>query len=182
MTATPPPSSTSPPPPASPSSWSAWRPHIRTTLAILCAIICIAAVIAWITSYLPPLVVFGSWRGSFLVAGMGITQETFDNYATYGHGQTLGGEMGSYFGNAYYHFLGFAYTGGLHPRLGWFRIIAIPYWFIVLLTAIQPIRWWRRRRLLRHRHAQGRCPGCGYDLTGTPGRCPECGWRNPLAA
>jgi hypothetical protein len=127
MTATPPPSSTPPPPPsppspspsppASPSPWSVWRPHIRTTLAILCAIACIAALIAWIGSYLPPLVVFGSWRGSFLVAGMGITQETFDTYATYGHGQTLGGEMGSYFGNVYYHFLGFAYTAACIP--GW---------------------------------------------------------------
>jgi hypothetical protein len=28
---------------------------------------------------------------------------------------------------------------------------------------------------IRHRHAPGHCPRCGYDLAGITARCPECG-------
>jgi hypothetical protein len=53
--------------------------------------------------------------------------------------------------------------------------IRIPYWPVVIASAVLPLIWfhgWRRRRAERH---IGRCPTCGYDLRGTPDRCPECG-------
>ena len=56
-----------------------------------------------------------------------------------------------------------------------YRLIAVPYWFLGLLTlvplAAQRLAAMRRARLLR----RGVCPLCGYDLRATPDRCPECG-------
>jgi hypothetical protein len=56
-----------------------------------------------------------------------------------------------------------------------YRLIAVPYWFIGLLTllplASRRLAAIRRARLLR----RGVCPSCGYDLRATPDRCPECG-------
>lgn len=53
----------------------------------------------------------------------------------------------------------------------------VPLWMPLILFAAYPciafirgpMRHYRRKR-------RGRCPTCGYDLTGnTSGRCPECG-------
>jgi len=43
--------------------------------------------------------------------------------------------------------------------------------------------WGRRAaKALLRRMAAGRCPSCGYDLTGNvSGRCPECGTEVPAA-
>ncbi len=51
--------------------------------------------------------------------------------------------------------------------------IAIPCWFLFLLTAAPTaLLWWLDRRRIRPTH----CQRCGYDLTGNvSGRCPECG-------
>jgi hypothetical protein len=59
----------------------------------------------------------------------------------------------------------------------------ITYWAGVLLfgflvNALQlHLNYRRARGLLREElRAAGRCPGCGYDLTGNlTGVCPECG-------
>jgi hypothetical protein len=40
-------------------------------------------------------------------------------------------------------------------------------WLSGLVLAGAGRRWWRRRR--------GRCPACGYDLSGSSTVCPECG-------
>jgi hypothetical protein len=62
-----------------------------------------------------------------------------------------------------------------HPRLQ--RNYVLPHWFLLLLTAVPPAVWWRRKRYERRlaRLAVGLCPECGYDLRATPDRCPECG-------
>ena len=58
------------------------------------------------------------------------------------------------------------------------RVLILPYWLPVLLTALLPA-WaalhWRRARRTASRLRGGLCPQCGYDLRATPGRCPECG-------
>lgn len=60
----------------------------------------------------------------------------------------------------------------------WKTAIDLPYWFLAILFLMLPSRqfWLAMRR--RQRVLSGLCPGCGYDLRGTPQRCPECGWTD----
>jgi hypothetical protein len=58
------------------------------------------------------------------------------------------------------------------------RMLMIPLWAvwgISALAARSALRGEFRARAARKFLEQGRCPGCGYDLRGTPERCPECG-------
>jgi hypothetical protein len=58
-------------------------------------------------------------------------------------------------------------------------LINIPYWAVVLSTAILPLHWvgkkWRRARRIMN----NQCLGCGYDLRASKDRCPECGTAIP---
>jgi hypothetical protein len=55
------------------------------------------------------------------------------------------------------------------------RVYAVPWWFIMFVTAIMPSIAFLRWRSSRRRHRTGLCMHCGYDLRATPDRCPECG-------
>jgi hypothetical protein len=48
-----------------------------------------------------------------------------------------------------------------------------------VLFALLPAGWFTvwciRVYRRRHRHLEGHCQNCGYDLRATPDRCPECG-------
>jgi hypothetical protein len=56
-----------------------------------------------------------------------------------------------------------------------FRIIGLPYWFIVLLAVVPPAVFVARRWRTARRRRSNACVHCGYDLRATPDRCPECG-------
>jgi hypothetical protein len=58
-------------------------------------------------------------------------------------------------------------------RQGWRA--GAPFWFLVVLTAILPIKYLLRRRRISRSRSSGQCQVCGYDLRATPNRCPECG-------
>ena len=64
---------------------------------------------------------------------------------------------------------------GLHASLApdfRYYLFVVPYWIILVLSAIIPLRALLRRR----RSVEGGCQNCSYDLTGnTSGVCPECG-------
>jgi hypothetical protein len=68
----------------------------------------------------------------------------------------------------------------LRGHWGHWGHVAAPYWFVVLLAAFMPVRWFGRWRRGRYRLAHNLCSDCGYDLRTMPDRCPECG-AVPLA-
>ena len=56
---------------------------------------------------------------------------------------------------------------------GWF--LQFPIWFVAAAAALVLGPMWFVGRKVRRWRDAGRCPSCGYDLTGTTGPCPECG-------
>jgi hypothetical protein len=74
--------------------------------------------------------------------------------------------------------LGFRWHAGEMEGGTRWRWVGVPYWPLVLLTALPPAAWTTahlRRRRTRRRRRAGLCARCSYDLRATPGRCPECG-------
>jgi hypothetical protein len=68
---------------------------------------------------------------------------------------------------------------GADPRLAYFRVLTVPSWLLLTMTALLPALWSvvtvrtiRRRRLAARGHL---CRKCGYDLRASVERCPECG-------
>jgi hypothetical protein len=57
--------------------------------------------------------------------------------------------------------------------VGW--MIRIPWWPIILLTGILPVKSLAGFVTRARPHRRGYCRNCGYDLRATPDRCPECG-------
>jgi hypothetical protein len=57
------------------------------------------------------------------------------------------------------------------------RAMTVPHWFIALVFALFPARWFMhvRRERRRRLRAKGLCVACGYDLRASAERCPECG-------
>jgi hypothetical protein len=145
---------------------------VTTTLAILSALLCVTAVLFWVRSYLPPHTYFVPAGGRLLIASVNVSDEVMGGQ---GGADVIVRSMSRNANNTYAHLLGFAYMRGTYGYFGGFQIIAIPFWFIVLATAIGPVLWWREVRRRRKRLSSGKCAGCGYDLRGTPERCPECG-------
>ena len=86
----------------------------------------------------------------------------------------------------YVRFLGFEFYDAdasaelidiLMPGLKSVQAVVIPYWIIVIPTALPPL-WWllRGRRSSKHyRRKHGLCLQCGYDIRGSTNACPECG-------
>ena len=72
------------------------------------------------------------------------------------------------------HFAGFWYESHSTPNAR-ITAVALPAWFLLLLTAIGPVLWLRRRLRTGRQYPVGHCARCGYDLRATPTRCPECG-------
>jgi hypothetical protein len=158
---------------------------------VLSLVLCVVTMAAWVRSYRARDVVWWSWANPRLQLAMstyrgglfaGVMTPLVGNDAQFRPGfewkrwapesyAEANGKQRTFFnrfGFALDYFQGTAKTT---------RLLACPYWFIMLLTAILPAArlagWRRRARRLRMR--PGLCPHCGYDCRATPDRCPECG-------
>jgi hypothetical protein len=69
----------------------------------------------------------------------------------------------------------YRYDGAGKARGTTFRVLVVPYWFLLVATAAAPAYWVMVTRRRRRRVVAGMCAGCGYDLRVSTGRCPECG-------
>ena len=156
------------------------RRHLPMFLAVVSLILCLYALAGWVRSYLGEAVLIGSLHGCL---GMGSVDAS--------HGfirQVLGDASDDQFmrelegmASTVHRQLGFAYLkGDVNGASYW--IVEVPYWLIVGLTTILPLRLWMQHRRRKARVRAGQCLGCGYDLRATPnGRCPECGMEAATA-
>ncbi len=71
--------------------------------------------------------------------------------------------------------LGFSSTSGKMFGTIKYHFLSIPFWFLLLLTAIATALLFRARRRLSRRSKLGHCLSCGYDLRESKDKCPECG-------
>lgn len=53
--------------------------------------------------------------------------------------------------------------------------ITIPLWWPMTICAVSSAALFYDDRRSRRWTREGRCVGCGYDLSGASGKCPECG-------
>ena len=77
---------------------------------------------------------------------------------------------------------GMIFTIAGYASLAVGRLLGLPGWFYIFPVVISAAAGIVAARgswalsVRRHRRSLGRCPDCGYDLTGnTSGVCPECG-------
>jgi hypothetical protein len=153
-------------------------------LTVLSLLLCIAAGVLWVRSYLrtdtvcvvrrPHLLYCETSRGALAVAwhtGVPLTSEPVIQAAAE-HGWAWEVTPGRDAYRGIRRTLGFAWfyaaTGGTAER-----VVHVPLAALIAAAACLPAaraasRWRRRRR-------SGVCARCGYDLRATPERCPECG-------
>jgi hypothetical protein len=163
------------------------RRWIPLALALVFVVLFLMTLYSWARSYLPRHLTIEADAGRvFLVFWEGGNSQTpqFDPGERYGPRpgriwQSLRGSATRVTPD--WEVMGFGTVGGRRQNHT-VRLVAIPCWFLALLTAGGSVACgvfaWRQRRRLR----SGQCVSCGYDLRATPeaggelvSRCPECG-------
>ena len=74
-----------------------------------------------------------------------------------------------------WQWLGFGFAEGRTPSIPQIRMVAIPFWFIVVVAGTVPGAWVAGQARRRKRAREHCCLKCGYDLRASGERCPECG-------
>jgi hypothetical protein len=133
-----------------------------------------------------------SWRGSVVVqvgrmerpaAGEAAAREPAPRPADYDrwHRRPATSPMDPWsarfagFGYAEYGYTFGPSVGAYAPTSVYNRVVMVPWYAIILATAVAPVLRLRRTLTRRRRDRRAACRACGYDLRATPGRCPECG-------
>ena len=163
------------------------RLPIRKILPGLSLLACLAAIVLWVHS-------LSNWdEVDFSPASMELSLLSMDSAldleVAYDE-RFLWEKDGSYFHADHYHFtedrphscfrwntLGFndSFTKFGPKPFFWCARVTIPYWLIVGLLAILPLRSIERHMRVRRLSKRGLCPVCQYDLRASSQRCPECG-------
>ena len=144
-------------------------------LSAMSLLLCVATMVLWVRSYWNPTDVWFVW-----------CTETDSNRVSMDsrHGQVAldyvrdhNGEpnwLGYHDVNAHAKW-GFDFYHGQSNGREDYMAIWVPYWLLVLSTALSPLLWLNSHVKNRKRSKQGLCPKCGYDLRASKDRCPECG-------
>lgn len=159
------------------------RRIIFNTAAILSLVLCLVFIYSCLRSLLPTHVHLGSVDGALVIlcwegASFDLHTEEFNPKSEKFAGiRTIMSNMSH---DSDHQFLGFRSLRGSGIFRGVpYQIYFIPYWFLIPLTAILPILWFRHGRRQRLRAHGGQCLKCGYDLRESKGQCPECGATVP---
>jgi hypothetical protein len=174
-----------------------WRRRLFVTLSTFSLMLCIGLGAVWLRSYRKSECWFQSLDDFSTLQVGEPAPETFTVvFAGTVKGAVLAGwqretNPGHGFSSMYLHTrptespyfssLGFGLhwrTTGPPTKAKQERVIVLPIWCLILLTAAMPIQCYRLARgrwLHEKRRGLGLCERCGYDLRATPERCPECG-------
>ena len=155
------------------------RRWIFNLLSGLCLLLCVILLYSWLRSYLPRdlrmegndgRLLILSWEGSLPRNG---AWDDWDpsRFETFKGVPRLWNRMNRISDKRW---LGFQSTRGNLLSIQ-VRIIAIPFWFLFLPSAILPVLWFVSLRRRRRRARSGHCLNCGYDLRESKQKCPECG-------
>ena len=159
-------------------------PRSIAQLAVAC---CLLALLAWGWSYLPSHFHTESRRGQLFLIYTDGSIGKFDSSSPdfNGFDAMVSGLVGQAPRNRQWQGLGVAAFIGEWPKfipesnggavMVSYVAVVLPYWSIVIATALVAlIAIWRHRRAKR-REFHGSCLSCGYDLRFSRDRCPECG-------
>ncbi len=155
------------------------RRWVFNLLSGLCLLLCVILLYSWLRSYLPRDWRMDSDQGRLLIVtweGSLPRNGAWDDWdpsrlETFKGVPRLWNRMITISDGRW---LGFQSTRGrLAPMQ--VHIIAIPFWFLFLPSAIPPVLWFVSLRRRRRRARSGHCVACGYDLRESKEKCPECG-------
>jgi len=155
------------------------RRWVFNLLSGLCLLLCVILLYSWLRSYLPRDLRMDSDQGRLLIVsweGSLPRNGAWDDWdpsrlETFKGVSRLWNRMITISDGRW---LGFQSTRGRLATMQ-LHIIAIPFWFLFLPSAILPVLWFVSLRRRRRRARSGRCLNCGYDLRESKHKCPECG-------
>jgi hypothetical protein len=168
---------------------------------VLSALLCVAAVILWVRSYVvrDAVLLRDIW---YQPTGIGVGQLHERDWSLFssegrlgveflhGHGGDVRGYVAGALPSREFNLSRRPSTESdrSYPRFARRRVVNGPavtdVWIVQAplgalapLLALVPVIRLRRRTIRHRRHLieAGRCSRCGYDLRATPDRCPECG-------
>jgi hypothetical protein len=167
------------------------RCKLFTLAAGASAVVCVATAVLWVRAYVAEdqIVWQSSRRTVFAKSSMGrvwvfqlkLRPGENPNRPAFEHEVTRPEVLDvsrQRWANRYWHTPFFTFRSGGSVVSSSLFDVTVSCWFVALLAAVLPVRWfilWRGRWRRERRSAAGMCPACGYDLRATPGRCPECG-------